>query len=929
MMAHVGNILNPIHSGLATQIWDDPVSEEPTLKPHVADFIKHTIYHALEVNGYARPKQWLHLVLTGSLTTYQYDDDSDCDISLFVNSEVFPEWSRAEMVAIMVDHCDGIKVPGSPFVLQDYVVPAHIKPADLYRPGLRSGWDIDSQRWITPPERARVHDVQAQENGFYVYALEQADKMDRLLKYEPKKAETFWHQIHERRRRDMASGKGDFAESNIVYKFLANRGLFPKIADLTGEHIANNNEGGNDGQERNRAGEGSTLRSSASRRRSMVHAFSPASPEEFLNGFNQAIQSHPRAAYVTKPTPEELAERNIWLAENGKVGYTVTPEGEIANAFRHPEATPGAASSIMEHGMANGGYWANCFDKAPEDKYGLPDLYRRCGMTEQARLPFDPAQAPSGWNPDHGSPDVVFMSQGGPERPNNYVNDWDEAQMSAQAAGHRVGKTAASAAVDRLKRLVSESIDYGDIYVNDGRRKVLIVLGDADSNELHDKCRDEAKLAYPGYKVEVEAEVGKPKDIGWRKIADSAKMLSMTDYSDGWGLSPMAEDPLNQHVYPPADAWGYPPQDDGWGYSPMAEEPLDQEVYPSRPRTAATLPKSKIPVGKMTPEQKAEYAAAQVRAKAESLQWLQNNPRSPENILNHWHQTTPEHRDQGMSWYQDAHLAAKQIAQDRGITVNQAAGLIANYSPQQHWATNLEMASRAAAGQRIGGPKEPGQRGFMASKSQADVAARIMSGEDYHGIFGGKKITGFGHLIEHGQDTDPNDPKVVVDRHALGVAHGGYADDGVYTYSKVSSGVRKDGSSPAYDDVANMYKQAADTINANGGHNGVPIQPHQLQAATWLTRQRLNAEGGYSGNDSRVADRTRKVAESSVNNWNAYAAANHPALVGKTPGTGFSGNTGAGGFGTQSELPSAQTLSPAIAKTAWTWAEDGNSVWHF
>jgi hypothetical protein len=347
--------------------------------------------------------------------------------------------------------------------------------------------------------------------------------------------------------------------------------------------------------------------------------------------------------------------------------------------------------------------------------------------------------------------------------------------------------------------------------------------------------------------------------------------------------------------------------DDGWGYSPMDEEPLDQPVNPpgQGPRIATSLPKSKIPISQMTPEQVAEYKAAQEYAKVGSLNWLRDNPRSPDNIVSHWNQTTPEHRDQGMSWYQDAHYAAQQIARDHGITTNQAAGLIANYSPQQHWATNLEMASRAAAGQIIGGPKQPGQRGFMASRSQADVAQRLLRGEDYHGIFGGKKITSFGHLIEHGQDTDVNDPNVVVDRHALGVAHGGYADDGVYTHSKVSTGVRKDGSSPVYDDVANMYKQAADTINANGGHNGIPIQPHQLQAATWLTRQRLNTEGGYSADNPAVANRIRKVAEASVNNWNAYAAENHPSLVGKTPGTGFSAYTGAGA-GTPESQPQPQ-----------------------
>lgn len=596
-MRTLGNILDVVHDELPPNVWDNPTSPKPVLKPVHAHWITTHIYKVLDKHGYSSPEKWLTLVLTGSLTTYQYGPESDCDVSLFVNATQLPEWSRAEMVGIMVEYGDGVILPGTSYPMQCYVVPHGIKPADLYKPGLRSGYDIQKHHWFEPPDPSRAHDVQAQENGFYTYALEQADKMERLLRYEPQKAVQFWHQIHARRRRDQQAGKGDFSEANIVYKFLANRGLFPEIAQVSGEHIAS----------------------------------------EF------------------------------------------------------------------------------------------------------------------------------------------------------------------------------------------------------------------------------------------------------PDYSNGFGYHPMGEEPLDQ---------------------PVNEEPLDQLLHS---RTAATLPKSKIPIEEMTPEQLAVYRAAQERAKIESLQWLNDNPRSPENIVDHWNQTTPEHRDQGMSWYQDAHQAAQQIAQDRGITVNQAAGLIANYSPQQHWAANLEMASRAAAGERIGGKKRPGQRGWLASKHQAAVAARILRGEDYHNIFKGKKITSFGHLIEHGQDTDPNNPMVVVDRHALGVAHGGYADDGIYAHSKVSAAVRKNGSSPVYDDVSDMYRQAADMINANGGYNGVPIQPHQLQAATWLTRQRLNAEGGYSANDPTVAVRTRKVAENSVNNWNAYAAEHHPALVGKTPGTGFSAQTGAGAV-----------REPAFAKTAET-----------
>jgi hypothetical protein len=67
--------------------------------------------------------------------------------------------------------------------------------------------------------------------------------MDRLLKYEPDKAVMLWHQIHKRRRRDHQAGKGDYSDSNITYKMLANRGLFPAISEVSGEYIAGRRAG--------------------------------------------------------------------------------------------------------------------------------------------------------------------------------------------------------------------------------------------------------------------------------------------------------------------------------------------------------------------------------------------------------------------------------------------------------------------------------------------------------------------------------------------------------------------------------------------------------------------------------------------------------------------------------------------------------------
>lgn len=232
------NILDPIHAELDSLVWDNPTADKPVLKPKHAHWIKSRIYKTLEKAGYTDIEKWLTLVFTGSLTTYQYSANSDVDISLFVDAKVFPEWSRAEMIALMVERLDGRTLPGTPFPLQNFVVGEGIKPSDLYKPGLRSGYNLDNGKWIVPPERNRVHDVRAEQGGFYAWALQMADKMERLLQYEPEQAIEFWHMIHTKRRRDMAQGKGDFSESNIIYKMLANRGLFPQISEASGEYIA-------------------------------------------------------------------------------------------------------------------------------------------------------------------------------------------------------------------------------------------------------------------------------------------------------------------------------------------------------------------------------------------------------------------------------------------------------------------------------------------------------------------------------------------------------------------------------------------------------------------------------------------------------------------------------------------------------------------
>jgi hypothetical protein len=234
----VSNILDNIRTGLDPDVFDKPESPAPRLKPRVRKWVSKTIYNLLKSRGWADPEAKFRLVLTGSLTTYQWSEKSDFDVSLFVEWGKLPEVVRADIISVMVDHIDGLKVPGTTHVLQCYVVPEGITQDTLYQAGLRSAYDLDIDHWIVPPERDRTIDIYQEMPALITYAKMQEDKMRLLLKYDPPGAKEFWKQVHKRRQRDQADGKGDFVESNIIYKWIANAGLHPEISKITGEYIA-------------------------------------------------------------------------------------------------------------------------------------------------------------------------------------------------------------------------------------------------------------------------------------------------------------------------------------------------------------------------------------------------------------------------------------------------------------------------------------------------------------------------------------------------------------------------------------------------------------------------------------------------------------------------------------------------------------------
>lgn len=324
---HTSNILDEIHDTLDPRVWDKPAAPEPLLKREHSEFIYEAVLDALDKHGYDGMERWLSLVFTGSLTTYQYSDESDVDVSLFVDTANFPEWSRAEIIAVMVSECDGTTLPGTPFPLQCFVVPPGITRDDLYKPGMRSGYELATDKWIVPPDKSRVHDVEHEMNQSYTVALENADKMDRLLRYEPQKAVQFWHQIHKRRQRDMKAGRGDYSSSNITYKMLANRGLFPQISEVSGEYIART---------------GMAERTGDPRLDAALAEFMMTHRDEFSEGMQ--IYQHPEVAWgqcerVSEECAEFLQARGFKAQANNvdleELGYNDAQKSENVGTGQH------------------------------------------------------------------------------------------------------------------------------------------------------------------------------------------------------------------------------------------------------------------------------------------------------------------------------------------------------------------------------------------------------------------------------------------------------------------------------------------------------------------------------------------------------------------------------------------------------------------
>jgi hypothetical protein len=118
---------------------------------------------------------------------------------------------------------------------------------------------------------------------------------------------------------------------------------------------------------------------------------------------NKAKLKFGAAVYVYPA--EDYQGMKLFMAEDGKSGVAVKPDGDIVSVF----STGGAGRAVMELAVAAGGRKLDAFDTI------LPEFYAPHGFKAVARTKWNDDFAPDEWSKEtfsefnDGQPDVVFM----------------------------------------------------------------------------------------------------------------------------------------------------------------------------------------------------------------------------------------------------------------------------------------------------------------------------------------------------------------------------------------------------------------------------------------------------------------------------------------------------------------------------------------
>jgi hypothetical protein len=168
----------------------------------------------------------------------------------------------------------------------------------------------------------------------------------------------------------------------------------------------------------------------------------------FEAGVRRTAEEHPHGAAVTLKDPAFYRDPNtqLFLSGDKSAGAAVAPDGELVSVFKHPDSQAKIGDILAE--AAPNATHLEAFATGGR----LPELYAQHGFRPVARIAFDRAQAPKGWDyAKHGEPDIVLMARD----PANRLNLPDVRANGYKAVENQIPVLDYDAAQARLR----ESLD--------------------------------------------------------------------------------------------------------------------------------------------------------------------------------------------------------------------------------------------------------------------------------------------------------------------------------------------------------------------------------------------------------------------------------------------------------------------------------------
>lgn len=174
---------------------------------------------------------------------------------------------------------------------------------------------------------------------------------------------------------------------------------------------------------------------------------------------------------------------------------------------------------------------------------------------------------------------------------------------------------------------------------------------------------------------------------------------------------------------------------------------------------------------------------------------------------------TEDQLRRGRDWYPEAHRVARNQADEHGVTIEVASGVLAALSPRLGWGPNVMLAERMLASH---GTLDHGALG----RSLAG-AREIYAGTAPLEVLGGPKTRAFYQAIL----TAGESPDAVIDRHAWDML------------------VNQRGATPP---TRKQYVEAADRMQRAASILGETVS--NVQATAWIVwRHRFWADGAFDG----------------------------------------------------------------------------------